>query len=170
VIGDSAGGNLAGLLATNANPGGTFDATPGCLVTSGGQPPIVALADYYGLNDIGDPSALNGVQTRASTHYLGVAPQDNEPLAFAASPISYVTGSTPPSLIARGTDDTAMPEAQATIMAGDLQAAGVPVQYYDIQGLKHGFGPTDVEHYPQLEQSACAMISLFQTALGVAPR
>jgi acetyl esterase/lipase len=170
VLGASAGGNLAGLLATNANPGGAFDVTPGCLVPPGSQPPIVAMADYYGLNDIGDQYALNTVQTRASTLYLGVAPQDDEQLAFEASPITYVTSSTPPTLIARGTDDSVMPEAQATIMAADLQAAGVPVQYYDIPGLGHDFGPTDVEHYGQLEPSACAMISLFQKALGVAPR
>jgi acetyl esterase/lipase len=167
-LGESAGGNLIGLLGTGANPGGTFDATPDCLVPPGAQPRIVAVADYYGLNDIGDASAMNGPQTHISTGYLGVAPQSDVALANQASPITYVSAKTPPFFVARGTADNTMPEAQATNMVAALQAVGVAAQYYDVEEVGHGFRPLDVKDYPQLQPSACALIAFLQAALGVA--
>jgi acetyl esterase/lipase len=165
-IGRSAGGNIAGLLGTGADPGGAFDATPDCLVPAGAQPPVLAVADYYGLNDIGDAAAMNSTQTVNATVYLGVAPQSDIPLAMEASPITYVAAGLPPFFVARGAKDSIMPEAQATLMVSALQSAGVPVQYYNVKGLWHGFDPLDVAGHPQLLPSACALVSFFQAAFA----
>jgi acetyl esterase/lipase len=165
VLGESAGGNFAGLLGTGANPSGAFDATKDCAAPYG-VPSFLGVADYYGLNDIADPTAMNGSQTHIATNYLGVAPAKNPALAAEASPITYVSASTPPFFIARGTADNIMPQAQATDMMAALQADGVAVQYFDVTGLGHGFDPFNVAQYPALQPSACALIAFFQTVLG----
>ncbi len=171
VLGTSAGGNIAGLLATNARPDATFDSTPNCLApySTHPQPAMTAFADYYGLNAINVQSAMNQIQTRNATHYLGVSPTANPALAAKASPLTYVSSTTPQTFLARGTADSTMPEPQASLMQAALQSDGVAVQYWQVDGLGHGFEPLDVQDYPQLQDSACALVAFFQTALGVTP-
>ncbi len=169
VFGGSAGGNLSGLLGLAADPGGKFDATQNCAAAYP-PPPMLGVADYYGLNEMQNPAALNHFQTKISEEYLDVPNlNDNEALAAQASPITYVTSKAAPFFIARGTDDDTMPEKQATDMVAALQAAGVTEQYWNIQGLGHGFPPLDVAHYPQLQQSGCALIAFYQGVFGMTP-
>ena len=167
VYGGSAGGNFSGLLGLAADPNGKFDATADCAAAY--PPPLMlGVADYFGLNEIQNPAAMNRTQTKTSEAYLDVPNlKHNEALAAEASPITYVTPTSPPFFIARGTLDDTMPEQQATDMVAALQAAGVSEQYWDIPGLGHGFQPLDIEHYPQLQESGCALVAFYQGVFGM---
>jgi acetyl esterase/lipase len=168
VYGGSAGGNFSGLLGLAADPNGMFDATPDCAAPYP-PPPMLGVADYFGLNEIQNPAAMNRYQTKVSERYLGVTKlKNNEALAAEASPITYVTTGSAPFFIARGTLDNTMPEQQATDMVAALQAAGVAEQYWDIPGLGHGFQPLDIARYPQLQQSGCALVAFYQGVFGMA--
>jgi acetyl esterase/lipase len=167
VYGGSAGGNFSGLLGLAADPNGKFDGTPNC-AASYPPPPMLGVADYFGLNEIQNPAAMNRYQTKVSERYLDVPNlKHNEALAAEASPITYVTPGAVPFFIARGTLDNTMPEQQATDMVAALQAAGVTEQYWDIPGLGHGFQPLDIERYPQLQESGCALIAFYQGVFGI---
>ncbi len=169
VYGGSAGGNFSGLLGLAADPNGKFDATPNC-AASYPPPPMLGVADYFGLNEIQNPAAMNRVQTETSEDYLNVPKlKDDEALAAQASPITYVRPGAVPFFIARGTLDNTMPEQQATDMVAALQAAGVSEQYWDIPGLGHGFQPLDIQNYPQLQDSGCALIAFYQGVFGITP-
>ena len=169
VFGGSAGGNFSGLLGLAADPGGKFDATQDCAAAYP-PPPMLGVGDYFGLNEIQNPAAMNRFQTNVSERYLDVPNlKDNEALAAQASPITYVTSASVPFFIARGTDDDTMPEQQATDMVAALQSAGVSEQYWDIAGLGHGFQPLDIAHYPQLQESGCALVAFYQGVFGITP-
>ncbi len=166
VIGGSAGGNLGTLLGLAADPNGAFDATTKCAVPTA-PPPMLGIADYYGLNELDNRKALNRFQSVIGRDYLGVNPFRDRPLAAEASPITYVGPNQPPFFVARGVDDKVMPERQATDMVRTLRANGITQQYWDIQGLGHAFAPLDVAHHPILQNSACALVDFYQTVFGM---
>jgi acetyl esterase/lipase len=169
VYGGSAGGNFAGLLGLAADPNGMFDATQNC-AASYPPPAMLGVADYFGLNEIQNAQAMNRFQTKVSEAYLDVPNlKDNEALAAEASPITYVVPGAVPFFVARGTLDDTMPEQQATDMVAALTAAGVTNQFWNIPGLNHGFQPLDIEHFPQLQQSGCALVAFYQGVFGITP-
>ena len=52
-----------------------------------------------------------------------------------ASPINYVSESTPPTLLVHGTEDDIQ---RSEIFRDALQAAGVPVRLFPVEGAGHG--------------------------------
>lgn len=57
----------------------------------------------------------------------------------AASPITYVDGSFPPTLLIQGTDDEVVPAGHSTRMNEALHKAGVPVELHLYAGQPHAF-------------------------------
>ena len=154
-IGYSAGGNLAAMLGTASAAGGTLD-SPSC-AASQYSPGVHAVASYYGLYD--------WTITTSSAPYLGGLPTDN-PLSVPASPISYISSSSPPFILARGADDQVIPIEQQDDMAASLQSNGVSVQPFDIEGLGHGFNPFSAASSPAANPSACAVMAMFAANLN----
>lgn len=110
VLGVSAGGELAGLLATQPETAGWFTAA-------------VTLAAP---SDLTVPA--NSLKVRAVLRmYLGAEREERPDLYAAASPVSYLTADDPPFLLLHGQDDPLVPPAQSRVLAEQLRALGVPV-------------------------------------------
>jgi acetyl esterase/lipase len=140
--GGSAGGHLAALAATSCGVA-AFEPQPstGRLTRAAANAArLPAVSDcvqgaviWYGVFDLGqlratDPSEL-----------LGCEPHDCTAKAAAASPINYVSASTPPMLLIHGLADTEVPVQQSRDMAERLQKAGVSVETLFIPDVDHGF-------------------------------
>lgn len=121
--GGSAGGQLAGLAATDcsaAKAGGESDCVQAAVI-------------WYGIFDF---STMN-----APPAYLGC----NGPTCAAVGPASaivHVSGATPPMLLIHGTADKTVPYAQSVAMLAKLKATGVPAQLIEMPDYDHSFiGP-----------------------------
>lgn len=62
-----------------------------------------------------------------------------EERALAASPLTYVSASYPPTLLLHGSKDTVVPPSASTRMYDALRAASVPVELHMYADLPHGF-------------------------------
>ncbi|HOS44652.1 MAG TPA: alpha/beta hydrolase, partial [Armatimonadota bacterium] len=121
LLGHSAGGQLAGLLATD-RPADL--PKPRCMV------------DLFGPMDFtGVPPSLKAKW--AVKLYLGAAQEEEPELYAAASPITHVTPDDPPFLILHGTRDDVVPITQSERMRAALTAAAVPVDYHAVPGAGH---------------------------------
>ena len=153
-LGYSAGGNLASMLGTVSASNAMLD-SPTCTAEQY-SPSVQAVASDYGLYDF--------TITTAPSAYLAGSPIDN-PIATLASPALYVTAGSAPFFMARGDDDTTIPEPQQSEMTSLLTAAGVQNQSYELEDLGHGFNPFSTTLAPTATPSTCAMIAFFTTNL-----
>ncbi|OPZ81957.1 MAG: Carboxylesterase NlhH [bacterium ADurb.Bin429] len=146
LLGHSAGGQLAGLLATD-RPADL--PTPRCMI------------DLFGPMDFtGVPPSLKAKWTVKM--YLGAAQEEKPELYAAASPITHVTPDDPPFLIVHGVKDDVVPIAQSERMRAVLEAAKVPVEYHPVPGAGHILptpgttaGRTMLEHVAAYLRARC---------------
>ena len=68
-----------------------------------------------------------------------------EDVARAASPISYVDGEFPPTLLIHGTADTDVPYEQSVMMMQQFNKHGVEHRLVSIENGEHGLGGGDPE-------------------------
>jgi acetyl esterase/lipase len=139
VIGFSAGGHLASLLALSGN-NHIQDFYP-----EGKQPSfrIRAAIDFYGPSDFlvmagshsGDEPAKDAPNPLALL--LGALPFDRPDLAKAASPASYVDKDDPPFIIIQGEKDQSVPFTQSVLLSSYLRLAGVPNELIIVPGAPH---------------------------------
>jgi acetyl esterase/lipase len=139
VIGFSAGGHLASLLALSAN-NHVQDFYP-----DGKQPAflIKAAIDFYGPSDFlvmagsrgGDELPKDAPNPLALL--LGAPPFDRPDLAKAASPATYVDQGDPPFIIVQGEKDQSVPFTQSVLLASYLRLAGVPNELIIVPGAPH---------------------------------
>ncbi len=120
VAGVSAGGQLAGLLATQPDTSGLFAgaillAAPCDLTVA---PPSLAVRSVLRM-------------------YLGADRAERPDLYAAASPITHISADDPPFLLLHGADDRLVPTAQSARMAAALRACGVPAALQLLPGLGH---------------------------------
>ncbi|WP_448697469.1 prolyl oligopeptidase family serine peptidase [Mucilaginibacter sp. AW1-3] len=131
IMGSSAGGHLAlmgGLLANDHR----FDTNcPGV-----DNIKVAAIIDKYGIADVWD-WAYGVLHSRSATNWLDVHSKDK---AFTASvsPTTYVTASSPPTLIVHGDADDHVPYQQSVDLYHQLQKAGVKTEMMTVEGGKHG--------------------------------
>jgi acetyl esterase/lipase len=126
LLGRSEGGQLALLAAYTA-----------------GDPSIRGVISIYGPTDLQfgyehpAPAAL--FDTRAVLNdYLGGGPADAADAYFAASPINFVTGSSPPTLLIHGMRDALVPAEQSARLEDRLQKAGVKHMFVRLPWATHG--------------------------------
>jgi acetyl esterase/lipase len=146
-FGQSAGGNLASLLGTSQGVAEFDDAALGNAQTSSA---VQAVMDWFGPSDFlqMDAQALaQGCGASDQTHnlanspeslYLGAAIQTVPALAAKSNPITYISATTPPFLLQKGSLDCTVPVGQSTLLAEALKAAGVSVRFDILSGASHG--------------------------------
>lgn len=135
IWGGSAGGQLAGLAATDCHP----NSGPGesdC---------VQAAAIWYGVFDFTALAPPPGARPQGARSggpvaaYLGCAPEACPDVARAQSPIAHVDAHSPPMLIIYGSDDHTVPPDQSRAMAAKLKSAGVRTEVMEIPGVGHSF-------------------------------
>ena len=150
VWGGSAGGHLAGLVATTCGDT-SFDpplapaprAEPPAPPLAAPAPPPAgsecaqAAAIWYGVFD------FNAMKPSPNTQQLlGCSASDADCLAKRAreaSPLAHVNAKAPPFLLLHGETDATVPVAQSRSMAARLQELGVPVSTLYFPEADHSF-------------------------------
>jgi acetyl esterase/lipase len=144
VIGFSAGGHLASLMALSNNntvkefyPGGKKISFK-----------IKAAIDFYGPSDF---IALSNMPPSIDPKnpvsiLLGAVPLDRPDLAKFASPTTYVDKGDPPFLIIHGEKDESVPPPQSVLLKSYLQLAGVPNELIIVPGAPHYGDMFDAEY------------------------
>jgi acetyl esterase/lipase len=149
VWGGSAGGHLAALAATSCNaialepPPDTVpgSASPAAPVTKSGDDCVQSAVIWYGIFDLA-PIALQP----PIRQLLGCATEAcSTELVREASPLTYITSSTPPMLLIAGSDDKVVNPDQSRHFDRALQSVGVPVKIMLLQGVGHSFVGSTLE-------------------------
>lgn len=126
VMGSSAGGELAALVALNpAGPAGTPSQEPTANVQA-----AVLLDAVLDLPALGD-------KTEMVTRYLGGTCSTHAAACEDASPTNHVRAGAPPIFVGQGTADAVVPYAHAKAFVDKLRAANVPVTFYEAPGGSH---------------------------------
>ena len=126
VLGGSAGGHLAAMVALTTPADGLDPAGPDGDISCR----VKCCADFYGIADV---SSYHNATMLGKT--LAEAPE----LYRLASPISYVRSNSPPFLILCGTADTTVNPEQSKLLSKTLKDAGVQEQLVVIPGAPHSF-------------------------------
>ncbi|MGP0030353.1 MAG: alpha/beta hydrolase [Acidimicrobiales bacterium] len=138
VLGSSAGGTLAGMIATE---GAAQGAAVSAVATWSGPMDLGALVDG---SRVGSYTYVHPVQ-----YVGGCLPSACDATYAAASPLDHVTSSTSPMLIANSTNEI-IPLTQAQDMDNALMAAGVPQELDVIPGNRHASAYASVELAPTM--------------------
>ena len=126
LLGRSSGGQLALLAAYTA-----------------GDPAIKGVISIYGPTDLQfgyeHPAPAQLFDTRdALSTYLGGSPADASDAYFAASPINFVTSSSPPTLLIHGLLDVIVSPDESARLEARLQQAGVKHLFVKMPWATHG--------------------------------
>jgi acetyl esterase/lipase len=103
---------------------------------------VQAVIDWYGSTEVKTAATAAGFNATDSDlgSFLGGEPAACPPgLAKLASPLSYVSATSPSFLILHGGDDTAVPAAQSQALAAALKAKGAPAELVIYPGMGQGF-------------------------------
>lgn len=146
LIGFSAGGHLASLMAlSNNNDVKEF--------FPGGLKPhfkIKCVLDFYGPSDFlmlanNPDTSINNMRNPVSI-LLGAMAVDRPDLAKRASPVTYVDKGDPPFLIVQGEKDESVPNTQSKILSSWLTLAGVKNQLIVVPNAPHYGEMFDAEY------------------------
>ena len=138
VLGFSAGGHLAALLATRFDEASY--AAQDALDQSSARPDAAALI-YPVITLTGD-----GVHTGSREFLLGQTPTADALERWSAQ--NGVTAAAPPTFIVHAADDTSVPLRNGLSMFEALRTAEVPVDLHVFARGGHGFGLRAVENHP----------------------
>lgn len=135
LMGFSAGGHLASLLALSANQNVTS------FFAQGGKPSatIKAVVDFYGPSDLMlffanmDPSETG----TPIDQLLGASPLVRPDLSKLASPVTYVDKNDPPFFMVHGELDKDVPRTQSYLLKSYLDLAGVKNQLTIVKDAPH---------------------------------
>jgi len=133
VMGDSAGGHLASLLA---------------LMDAGSPDRVQAVVDLYG------PSDFTGGDMHASKDTIKLlkdafgATNADDPILKRASPVTYISSNAPPFLILHGDHDQRVDLKQSVELDARLKAAGVDSTLVVITNFAHGYTPLGLTSTP----------------------
>jgi acetyl esterase/lipase len=137
VIGFSAGGHLASLMALSNN-NNVKEFYP-----KGKKPDfkIKCALDFYGPSDLimlaTDPDTSINNQKNPVSILLGAMAVDRPDLAKIASPVTYIDKNDPPFLIVQGEKDQSVPNTESKILSSWLTLARVPNQLIIVPGAPH---------------------------------
>ncbi len=137
LIGFSAGGHLASLLALSHNN------TIKAFYVNGAKPrfAIKCVLDFYGPSDFialsGNPdTSINNARNPVAV-LLGAMPVDRPDLARRASPVTYIDKADPPFLIVQGEKDESVPNTQSMLLSSSLKLAGVKNELIIVPNAPH---------------------------------
>ena len=146
VIGFSAGGHLASLLALSNN-----NAVPEFYpATTGIHFKIRTVLDFYGPSDFvmlanNPDTSVNNMRNPISV-LLGAMPVDRPDLAKRASPVTYIDKNDPPFLIVQGEKDQSVPNTQSKILSAWLTINGVKNKLIIVPNAPHYGEMFDAEY------------------------
>ncbi len=130
VIGGSAGGHLAMMLAYQARDT-TYQGACPIEIDAG----IHAIVNLYGPADLTTDFAINHPSV---IQFVGQEFSEASRFAYeAVSPLQFVTADDPPTLIFHGTIDDVVPVAQSDTLYQVLQRLGIPAEYHRLEGWPH---------------------------------
>lgn len=137
LIGFSAGGHLASLMALSGN-----NAVKAFYPNA--QKPhfkIKCVLDFYGPSDFitlgsNPDTSINNNRSSLSI-LLGAMPLQRPDIARQASPSTYVDKNDPPFFIVQGEKDESVPYTQSQMLSAWLTVAGVPNQLTIVPGAPH---------------------------------
>ncbi len=147
IMGDSAGGHLAALIALNGDRYTSPD-------WAGTSSDVSAVAAFYGAFDL--------VNVESSLAQGAIA--QNFPTAASridGSPVRYVDASAPPFLIAHGKQDRFVNVAQSVKLALLLQQAGHEPLLVAVENAGHGFVPRGGTPTPSVAQITQLLVAFF---------
>jgi acetyl esterase/lipase len=131
LIGGSAGSHLAMLAAYGWKKKGSSSETADISLDIH---KIKAVVEIYGPTDFTTEYARNHPTI---TGFLAHSYQEAPQLYVEASPITYLSRNTPPTLILHGTSDMLVPISQAELLKHRLDSLGVPNVYCPVPGWPH---------------------------------
>ena len=146
LIGFSAGGHLASLMALSNNNDVT-EFNP-----AGNKPhfKIKCVLDFYGPSDFimlaSNPDTTVNNRRNPVSILLGAMAVDRPDIAKRASPVSYVDKGDPPFLIVQGEKDESVPNTQSKILSSWLTIAGVKNQLLIVPNAPHYGEMFDAEY------------------------
>ncbi|MEO8862306.1 MAG: alpha/beta hydrolase [Ginsengibacter sp.] len=137
VIGFSAGGHLASLLALSNNNKIKKFVAPGKEIHF----KIKCALDFYGPSDFvmlatNPDTTINNMRNPVSI-LLGAMAVNRPDLAKIASPVTYVDKNDPPFLIVQGEKDESVPNTESKVLSSWLTLAGVKNKLIIVPGAPH---------------------------------
>ncbi len=147
VIGFSAGGHLASLLAlSNNNNVKQFYTTPVHFK-------IKLALDFYGPSDLimlasNPDTSINNMRNPVSM-LLGVMPVNRPDIAKLASPVTYIDKNDPPFLIVQGEKDESVPNTQSKILHAWLTLNSVKNDLIIVPNAPHYGAMFDADYIRQ---------------------
>jgi acetyl esterase/lipase len=147
VWGYSAGGHLAQLVGTSSRVlalegnGGNLDQSS----------KVQAVISWAGISDLTTIGGQAGKDNQLQLHkpvnlvsmFLGAHPNENKSLAWAASPIAYLSPDTPPMLIVHGEKDDVVPIEQSEQLYKAMKKAGLDATIVKLKGTTHDLRTPD---------------------------
>ncbi|MBQ6692008.1 MAG: alpha/beta hydrolase [Clostridia bacterium] len=145
VWGESAGGHYAALVATTGDnkvfdKGVFLDQSSAVQAAVCWYPPVnfKSMAEQLAARAEakGQPKDTTGKPDMVTLLLNGNPLLCEDKVAFA-NPLTYLTKNAPPTLIMHGTADNTVPIEQGELLHDALEAAGIPVTMYKIEGAPH---------------------------------
>ena len=145
LVGFSAGGHLASLLAlSNNNKVKDFYGKDNKMSFK-----IKGVVDFYGPSDfLAIPKNLEpaGAVKTSESILLGDTPLQRPDLAKWASPVTYVDKNDPPFLIIHGEKDQSVPYSQSVLLSSWLKLSGIDNQVFIVKDAPHYGEMFDAEY------------------------
>lgn len=138
VWGFSAGGHLALMVGSTDSKAG-FDGDP---EGSGVSTRVQAVASWAGLSDLASPDGprkLEGEREELTRKFIGGTFGEMPDAYRKASPVSYVSSKSAPTLLVHGDRDEKVPYSHSEVMLERLKAAGVEASLLTVKGAGHLF-------------------------------
>lgn len=137
VLGESAGGYLAAMIATTA---GIAEFEPDCALAEGVDTSVLAAVPVYPpthflkmKNNLAmllrnEITRMTGIKDKKQIRKMMI---DNSPIKYASSSV--------PMLLMHGDKDVLVPVEQSRMLNEELKKKGREVEYYEAAGAVHGF-------------------------------
>lgn len=149
LMGRSAGGHLASLVATSHNNFGTSN-----LYDKSDFPKynIISVVSFFGVSDLEQLKGNSGrvdhdAPDSAEAKLLGASPRSRPDLAKWASPTHYVSLKSPPFILLHGDSDGVVPDTQSTLLKSVLDDSDVFNALHIAKGARHGDPVFDTDEY-----------------------